>query len=339
MSTPLPYSLAKEAQVAGAQQALRDLGLIPPEEDGQEKTAFWAQLGRGAAWLGGKALGGLGRLAFGKGTQAAGQAASKGILSRISGGIGAASRFAGKPFQSFGRGVMSAAEKGHLGKYFQSAGGRAALGRLGKGLPAHMGGFGLFSGTASALNAEPGEDRFKAFGKGFLGGAAMGATMGLGGNVFKMGLGKALGPGRMQGLQQAAQGIRAPAGGQSLLTSGALKAPSQLTNIRAVTGGQKAMDFARKWGAKSALGGGAFLAGDLALAPFDMSITRSVYQMAKGQQPQQPLYAHPQIYTAPMAYAARRYGGSGGYMGLMPGHAMMTPGIATAAHGRGPYHQ
>lgn len=187
-----------------------------------------------------------------------------------------------------------------------------------------MGGFGLFSGTASAIGAEPGEDRFKAFGKGFLGGAAMGATMGLGGNVFKMGLGKALGPQRMVGLQRAAAGLPAQQAGQSVLTSGALRAPSQLTNIRAVTGGQRAMDFARKWGAKSALGGGAFLAGDIALAPFDMSITKSVYQMAKGQQPQQPLYAHPQLYTAPMAYAARRYGG-GGYMGLQPGGMQYSP--------------
>jgi hypothetical protein len=330
VSTPLPYSLAKEAQAAGAQQALRDLGLAPPDED-LEKTAFWAQLGRGAMWLGGKAAKGLGRIAFGK----PGQEAGKGILSRVSGALGGVSRFAGKPFQSMGQGIYSQAAKM---PWFQQGGRLAALQRLGKGLPAHMGGFGAFSGTASALTAEPGEDRFKAFGKGFLGGAAMGATMGLGGNVFKAGLGKALGAKRMQGLQQAAQGIRAPAGGQSLLTSGALKAPSQLTNIRAVTGGQKAMDFARKWGAKSALGGGAFLAGDVALAPFDMSITRSLYQMGKGQEPSQPLYAHPQIYTAPMAYAARRYGG-GGYMGLMPGHAMATPGFATAAHGRGPYHQ
>jgi hypothetical protein len=301
VSTPLPPHLVKEAQSVGAEQALRDLGILPPEE-GHEKVAvggILAGIGRGL-------VSGAGRLLFGRGAQAAG-GATKGILSRAMGGIERASRFAGKPFQGMGEGVMQFAKDRGV-----SAANLARLQRFGKGLPTHMGGFGLAGGVTSAATAQPGEDRFKAFLKGFGGGALMGGVMGGAGNLYRMGMGRVA-----PGLGRAAAGVT---GKGSVLRSPALNPSMPLTNIRAAGTPWK------QWGAKAALGGGAFLAGDVALAPFGMSITKGLYDIAKGQPQQQPLYRYPQIYTAPAIALGQRYG-RGAMMGLAPGYgtSMISP--------------
>lgn len=96
---------------------------------------------------------------------------------------------------------------GLLGKGFGAIGGAALKGAtrigapkwalkgmetVGKGMGRDAALFGLLGGGLSAATAEPG-DRLKAFGRGFLGGAAGGAAWAGGQNIVRAGLGKALG--------------------------------------------------------------------------------------------------------------------------------------------------
>lgn len=286
MNAQRPPLLIKEARSAGAEQALRDMGILPPLPE--EKTAQLAWLGRGLTRLGS-------RLFFGK----PGQATSKGLLSRLGSTLSWSSNVAGKPIGSFGRGVLEAGQR--MG---WSPARTQFLQRFGRGLPSHMGGFGLFGGVTSAATAQPGEDRFKAFLKGFGGGALTGGVMGGVGNLYRMGLTR-----MAPGLARTAAGVT---GKGSMLTR-PLSPTGPLTNIRS------AGTNWRRLGAKAALGGGAFLAGDVALAPFDMSLTKSIYDITKGQPQERPLYAYPQIYTAPAVALGQRYGARS-MMGIAPGY-------------------
>lgn len=286
MNAQLPPPLVKEARSAGAEQALRDMGILPPLS--QEKTAQLGWLGRGIVSLGSRLLSGK-----------PGQAAGKGLLSRLGGVLSWSSNVAGKPIGSIGRGILQKGQE--LG---WSPARLQFLQRFGRGLPAHMGGFGLFGGVTSAATAQPGEDRFKAFLKGFGGGALAGGVMGGVGNLYRMGLTK-----MAPGLARTAAGVT---GKGSVLTR-PLSPTGPLTNIRS------AGTNWRQLGAKAALGGGAFMAGDIALAPFDMSLTKGIYDIAKGQPQERPLYAYPQIYTAPAVALGQRYG-AGSMLGVAPGY-------------------
>jgi hypothetical protein len=304
-------ALVKISHNAGQNQALIDLGLI--DDTSFEKNAFLNKIVPWAAKAGG-------RLLFGK----PGQEASKGLLSRAigTGGklISETTRVAGKPFSNLGQGVMQAAQQGHLGRWMAQPQNIERLRTLGKGLPTHMGGFGVFRGVHEAVTAQPGEDKFKAFAKGFGHGAMLGGVMGLGGNIFRMTATKAI-----PGLANATKGLTSKGvasaprlqinPNRSYLQG--LNVPAKMTNIqRRLTRPQRA--------AKALLGTGAFLAGDLALTPLDASLTKGLYDIFTGQ-PTRPVYQYPQIYTAPAAAIAQRYGYR---MGLHPGNQLgYAPGM------------
>lgn len=352
MSTSIPQSFLKQAHAAGAGQALRDFGVLTPVQQYTkeaydagaeqalrqlgvlpsdfEKDAQWGLLTKGLGGLGGKLLRGAGAVGKRVFLGGAKREAGKGVLGTLGSLASGASRTAGKPFAMIGEHAIMPAAKalpGRVGTYFRSAGGQQFLRSMGKGLPGQMGGYGLISGAMEAGMAQPGEDRFKKFLGGFGRGAALGAVMGGAGNLYSMGLRKAVGARGMQALTTAGHG-------PSALTSGAWKAPSTLSNIRAAGSAGWGTRLGQGLKARGArfmlgtgpLGGAKFLAGDIALAPFDMSLTKSLYQMARGQEQQRPLYAYPQIYTAPAAYFGQRYGAGGAMMGLAPaGYPALSP--------------
>lgn len=179
---------------AGTYQALNDLGLSE-----MEKTAFWGALAR------------LGSKALIKPIMHVGQKSVSAIA---------------KPLASAGQGIL-----GQVGRISPRA--AQFLQRIGKGTARDAASFGLFSGALNAATAEPG-NRLSAFGRGFAGGALGGAAWGMGSNVARMGLGRALGAKNMANLYRAGRhgiigGFRGSQGtlGRGLKSLGA----------KAVTGG------------------------------------------------------------------------------------------------------
>lgn len=300
-TAPPAPDLCKEAHAAGAQQALCALGLLPAPEAPLEKEAFL------------KALWGLGKGLY--------KHVARPLVSGTARGAGAVSSgltsVAAKPLEHAGRGILSTAPKAW----------RPALETVGKGLPRQMAGFGLLSGAIEGSNVIP-----AAFGQGELGwdwgraakgfgqGALLGAGFGAAGNVYKAGLGKLVGKGGMGALERAASPgwfggfARRGAGGM-----GPAMAPGA-----AAARGLKGL------GSNLALGGGAFVAGDLAMSPFlGGSVTGSVYDMLKGQPEQQarPIYAYPQAYAPVLGAAGRGSRYALGRVGLTPYNPGYTPGM------------
>lgn len=175
-------------KLAGAHQALNSLGLSE-----MEKTAVWGTLAR------------IGSKALIKPISWAGQK-SVGTIA--------------KPLASVGQRIL-----GQIGQINPRA--AQFLQQAGRGAAREAAGGGLLMGTLNAATAEPG-DRLSAFGRGFAGGALGGAAFGMGRNVTRMGLGRALGAKNMANLYRAGRpgivgGFRGPQGtlGRGLRSIGA----------------------------------------------------------------------------------------------------------------------
>lgn len=316
MTAPAPTGdLCKEAYHAGAQQALCALGLVPS----MEKEAF------------------LGAL------KAVGKHALKPLWEGAKNTYKGIADVAAKPFEHAGRGIMSAAPKSW----------QPTVGAIGKGVPAQMAGFGLFGGALEGSNAlgaatgsgELGWDWNRAA-KGFGSGAAMGAGWGLGSNAFrtgvkgvanKMGRGAALeraaAPGWFGGFSSGVRGKttvnvakagpvrpgtffkapRTPGTYAETVTKSGPVMPAPQLAARRLSKGFKGL------GSNALLGGGGFIAGDLATGG---GLSGAVYDIAKGQKPPRPVYAYPQTYAPFMARAATSRLGR---VGLMPYHQGYRP--------------
>ena len=180
----------------------------------------------------------------------AGHVKQAGILSSIAG-------LAGKPFAWAGNKAL-----GGLAHAGASPATLGTLGSWGKGLATEMGGMGLFSGGIEAVMAEP-QDRAKSFARGFGTGSVQGLGWGLGSRAVSKALGRALPPRRFEQLEKTKLwGKGAPAMGE-----------------RAKALGAKALPMA-----------GAFVASDIAGAPFGQSM------LVNKQPPNRSIGTYPQTY-------------------------------------------